>query len=100
MKITYDSNNSGGSWWLSDENWRALEAGGWTVHWAKDNQYQSRYMEGGRYMDALATSASVDRPSLGMAIAEWEHLTGLDASEPGCSCCGAPHGFYASDGAA
>ena len=26
MKIVYSSNNSGGSWWLSDEDWKNLEA--------------------------------------------------------------------------
>lgn len=32
--VEYDSNNSGGSWWLSDDDWRALEAAGWKVAWA------------------------------------------------------------------
>jgi hypothetical protein len=31
--IEYDSNNSGGSFWLSDENWKALEEAGWVVGW-------------------------------------------------------------------
>ena len=31
MKIVYSSNNSGGSWWLSDEDWKKLEAAGWNV---------------------------------------------------------------------
>ena len=29
----YDSNNSGGSWWLSDQNWIDLEQAGWKVEW-------------------------------------------------------------------
>lgn len=33
MFVTYSSNNSGGSWWLSDEQWFALEKAGWKVHW-------------------------------------------------------------------
>lgn len=28
MKVTYRSNNSGGDWWLSDADWKALEAYG------------------------------------------------------------------------
>lgn len=32
--IEYNSNNSGGHWWLTDENWKALEQAGWIVHWA------------------------------------------------------------------
>lgn len=26
--IEYSSNNSGGNWWLSDQNWKDLEAEG------------------------------------------------------------------------
>lgn len=29
----YDSNNSGGYWWLKDEDWKKLEEAGWTVMW-------------------------------------------------------------------
>lgn len=32
--VEYDSNNSGGHWWLKDEDWKALEKAGWIVHWA------------------------------------------------------------------
>lgn len=31
--VVYSSNNSGGYWWLDDEDWAALEAAGWTVVW-------------------------------------------------------------------
>lgn len=34
MYVEYNSNNSGGSWWLDDEDWKALEQAGWKVHWA------------------------------------------------------------------
>jgi len=33
MKIQYSSNNSGGSWWLNDNDWINLEKAGWTVIW-------------------------------------------------------------------
>ena len=33
MKVEYSSNNSGGRWWLKDEDWIALEKAGWTVAW-------------------------------------------------------------------
>lgn len=33
MKIEYSSNNSGGSWWLKDKDWIALEKAGWNVDW-------------------------------------------------------------------
>lgn len=32
--VEYDSNNSGGRWWLTDEDWRALERAGWIVRWS------------------------------------------------------------------
>ena len=31
--VTYESNNSGGHWWLKDEDWEALEKAGWKVVW-------------------------------------------------------------------
>lgn len=33
MLVEYSSNNSGGSWWLKDEQWKALEDAGWDVEW-------------------------------------------------------------------
>lgn len=32
--VEYNSNNSGGSWWLTDADWKALEDDGWIVAWA------------------------------------------------------------------
>lgn len=32
-KLEYDSNNSGGDWWLKDKDWAAMEKAGWTVEW-------------------------------------------------------------------
>lgn len=31
--VEYNSNNSGGGWWLSDEDWAKLETEGWYVAW-------------------------------------------------------------------
>jgi hypothetical protein len=33
MYVEYDSNNSGGRWWLTDQNWKDLEKAGWKVEW-------------------------------------------------------------------
>lgn len=33
LKVDYTSNNSGGGWWLNDEDWLALEKAGWDVSW-------------------------------------------------------------------
>ena len=34
--LVYDSNNSGGSWWLSKKDYDTLEEKGWIVHWLHD----------------------------------------------------------------
>lgn len=116
MKIEYRSNNSGGSWWLSDEQWLALEAAGWTVEWVRDEEKRREariaalraegkekeasewerwpaMKRGERWLGALATTATKDFPSPADAVREWERITGLVASDEGCNCCGAPHSF-------
>lgn len=32
-RVEYRHNNSGGSWWLKDEDWKSLEDAGWWVEW-------------------------------------------------------------------
>lgn len=94
MKVTYDSNNSGGSWWLTDQNWLDLEAAGWQVNWYQYKRaFSGRPYKDGRFLRALASSASREGLSLRAAIAEWEDVTGERASALGCPCCGPPHSF-------
>ena len=31
--VEYESNNSGGDWWLSDNDWLTLARAGWMVEW-------------------------------------------------------------------
>jgi hypothetical protein len=124
--IEYDSNNSGGYWWLDDDQWTALEAAGWIVHWVHDpddpsHEHPERDDErwrfsfgkdhshrslaplvkvrgnGERYMGALAVSAAKFTDDPAAAVAEWEDVTGLDASVEGCNCCGSPHNFTFTD---
>lgn len=73
MKVEYNSNNSGGSFWLTDANWESLERAGWV----KDG-YRSAYREG---------------LTLREAIDEWESVTGQQSNSLGCNCCGPPHNF-------
>jgi hypothetical protein len=80
--IEYDSNNSGGVWWLTEDDWKQLEKGGWVVDW--------RNVE---LLGAKATSAKRMGLSLDDAITEFEKLTGQDACAAGCECCGQPHNF-------
>lgn len=91
-RYVYDSNNSGGNWWLGDSEWNALEAAGWDVHWYKDRDTTIfRTDANGRWLGALAGSASKEFPSLEEAINEFEDITGESVDEVGCYCCGPPH---------
>lgn len=43
MKVEYRSNNSGGSWWLDDKDWKALAKAGWEVQWGGEYFCRSRF---------------------------------------------------------
>jgi len=94
LRVRYSSNNSGGYWWVTDNDWLELENNGWVVEWER----------GGRFLGALATDAYIDveipknlsswkRVAREKAITDWETITGLDSSATGCDCCGPPHEF-------
>ena len=100
MKVEYRSNNSGGSWWLEDKHWIALEKAGWKVDWAKDwkeDGSEGFRDKGGRYMGALARGAEIEGMKLREAVDHWEDATGLCATDAGCPCCGPPHEFTEYD---
>lgn len=87
MKVEYSSHNSGGHWWVDDDGWKALEKAGWKVDW-----------EVGRWLDALATSATKENcANIKEAVDEWERLTGCSSTDAGCPCCGPPHHFTLYD---
>lgn len=92
MYVKYTSNNSGGSWWLTDQNWKDLESAGWEVDWIKHGDGWAD--ASGRWLGALARSATRRDLSLEDAIEEFERVTGESANAAGCSCCGQPHIFY------
>lgn len=92
MKIEYSSNNSGGKWWLSDEDWYALEKAGWEVAWVKDNK-SGLYGGKDRFLGGLAMEASKEFETPADAMIEFEEITGQTVSDEGCNCCGAPHTF-------
>lgn len=124
--VEYNSNNSGGSWWLRDADWKALEEAGWIVQWfslsplyndeggyvlgdhgvpklvpvAENNSKYpalSSIKEGGRFLGALAQTAYRVGLSLREAAEEWEKITGGTATDAGCPCCGQPHRFTEYD---
>jgi hypothetical protein len=88
--VEYSSNNSGGSYWLKDEDWANLEKAGWEVQWFKNEEH---YKGAERFLGALAREAKRQGLSLGDAIREWESVTGQSSNALGCSCCGSPHSF-------
>jgi hypothetical protein len=94
MLVKYDSNNSGGRWWLSDEDWFALEKAGWKVDWVKDQEERFFHKKGQeRWLGALAKNAEKEFETPGQAMREFEKITGQTVSDEGCNCCGAPHSF-------
>ena len=98
VRLEYRTNNSGGSWWLNDADWVAMEAAGWEVEWVKDKEplFQGQYKDG-RYMGALATTAEISTDDPKATIRQWETLVGQNAADEGCNCCGPPHDFYWED---
>ena len=98
MKVEYSSNNSGGRWWLTDDDWYNLEKAGWKVDWAKNiAQKYFKADENGRWLGALAKSATRHGLDLIEAKDEWERVTRKSSTEPGCPCCGQPHSFTEYD---
>lgn len=43
IRVEYSTNNSGGRWWLGDDDWRKLEVSGWEVVWGGLWFCNSRY---------------------------------------------------------
>lgn len=99
--VEYSSNNSGGHWWLKDEDWKALEKAGWEVDWYKESPKKGKkslfdYPDG-RFLGALASHATRRGLGLRAAADEFESVTGACATDAGCSCCGPPHHFSEYD---
>lgn len=78
--IRYSSNNSSGSFRLSESDWQALSDAGWEVD------------EVGMWGEP--TGAYRFGVSLDEAINEFNRVTSQDSEDLGCDCCGAPHYFY------
>ena len=81
MKVYYETNNSGGNWWLSKKDWSNLKAAGWEL----GEKFRSFDVYTGAVRHGL---------TLEDAIKEFESITGENANEGGCPCCGQSHRFY------
>jgi hypothetical protein len=79
--VEYNSNNSGGDWWLSDRDWFKLEKAGWVVEW-RNNAHKP-----------IASNASKEFNDIKEALIEFEKITGQEVTAQGCNCCGPPHNF-------
>lgn len=100
MKLEYSSNNSGGRWWLDDNDWYALERVGWTIDWYKDRDDGWGSYKDGRFLDALASGAHKivgSKTEATEAIEQFEKVTGQSVTDQGCNCCGRPHYFTLYD---
>lgn len=103
--IEYSTNNSGGNWWLTKQNWKDLEKEGWKLFncdefiykngdhafgrdglpkrvspRVKDETFEQYAHYGFKYFDSIEE-----------AVREFEEITGQDVEEEGCECCGQPH---------
>jgi hypothetical protein len=94
--LRYSSNNSGGDWWLTDDDWRAMEAAGWKVDWYADSPIFAPD-ENGRWLEALASKAEIQTDDPKKTIEEWAALVDEDPTDEGCNCCGQPHNFSYTD---
>ncbi len=79
--VEYSSNNSGGDWWLTEQDWLNLEKAGWVVVWQD-------------WLGSKAKRAFYLCNTLKEAVANWEAITSKDSKDEGCPCCGNPHDFY------
>lgn len=103
ITVKYSTNNSGGSYWLNESDWKALQDAGWLIMDWDNAVYDStgHYLADENGLPTTSKPADLDTAhyaykkfkSIKDAIEEFEQLTGEDVSAEGCSCCGPPHSF-------
>lgn len=93
--VRYSTNNSGGSYWLGDKEWKALEAGGWTVEWS--DWERGRHSWRGAYDSVPHYAWAPVGMTEAQAKADFARLTDEDPDAQGCNCCGRPHNFSVED---
>lgn len=88
----FSENNSGGSWWLTSADYRALlQTGDWGLESSTldamdegrfDLEFYLRHSLVGRFEDYFAAADS------------WQAGTGQSLDAEGCECCGPPFSLY------
>lgn len=101
IPVEYSTNNSGGSYWLKNKDWKALANAGWKIFGFDNFVYENGNHKPDK--DGLPTRkgkvpvqgqyAFKKFNNIQEALAEFEKLTGQDVTAEGCNCCGPPHSF-------
>ena len=107
--IEFDENNSGGSFWLSREQYDNLLAAGFYIKPITEDWEIERYGadgQSGDFGDMLTRDGvpyfwrgnlRVEAASLQEAVEKWESITGEDFFAEGCNCCGCPFSAHVVD---
>ena len=93
---TFSENNSGGSWWLSRENYDALMEKGWKYEPSEYDIKQNHDTQS--FMNSQTDNVPYgwrhgltgEFESIREAVESFELATGKDFFDQGCNCCGAP----------
>lgn len=88
--VEYDSNNSGGRWWLSSKDWKALEEAGWKIT-------RNSFLGNVPASATKSVEADSEDAARELGISEWTNLTNQFPDVGGCECCGPPHYFSVSE---
>lgn len=106
--VEYNSNNSGGDWWLKDKDWKNLEKAGWRVIYSneefiydkkgshirdKNGIPKTKKSNEEKWLGAFAQYAYKHFNSIEEALEEFEKITKQNVLDDGCNCCGPPHEF-------
>lgn len=93
MIYEFSENNSGGSWWLSREQYDALKDAGWYLDEEKAELYDANKFTSLSTKDvpwSWRHAFRYEANSLQDAVESWESATGADFFAEGCNCCGSP----------
>lgn len=99
MKYEFEENNSGGSWWLSRQQYEALRAAGWhePEETDDDKRFAASCLNTPDVPYRWRQGWWIEADSIREAVESWERATGEDFFAQGCNCCGAPFSISSDD---